>query len=350
MSSRTVRRAAERKAAKLAAKAGIHSHTTLASAASPVTANEEEEQQQSAAEQQPLAATASAGATFGLSTEPEPAPQKRSNPISDAHLAANRANAKLSTGPTSAEGRAKSSMNAVKTGLTGRAVLLPGDDALAYQQHLHRFLNRFAPTNEEENSLVQSISDFEWRLLRILPLEASIWAVARIKLAGLHSDVSDPIKRQSLIDGEILLAYRKDLTNLTLQECHLRKQCAADTAKLEKLRADQREKHPADLLRAIFMYKNAKTRNLPFNPAFFGFVISNEDLEQYVVREQSSLFLKGMHSDLTEEQLVALMTQKRICKPPEHLNQIDNHFHIPGLALECRLPGGKPFAPCNQSL
>jgi hypothetical protein len=48
-------------------------------------------------------------------------------------IAANQKNAQLSTGPTSTEGRAKSSLNAVKTGLTGRTVLLPGGDAAAYE-------------------------------------------------------------------------------------------------------------------------------------------------------------------------------------------------------------------------
>ncbi|MGA8598820.1 MAG: hypothetical protein WB676_29225 [Bryobacteraceae bacterium] len=49
-----------------------------------------------------------------------------------AQIAANQANAQLSTGPTSETGKAKSSLNAVKTGLTGRTVLLPGDDAAIY--------------------------------------------------------------------------------------------------------------------------------------------------------------------------------------------------------------------------
>lgn len=49
--------------------------------------------------------------------------------ISLNRLAANRANAPLSTGPATAEGKAKSALNALKTGLTGKTVLLPNEDA-----------------------------------------------------------------------------------------------------------------------------------------------------------------------------------------------------------------------------
>ncbi|MBV8807686.1 MAG: hypothetical protein JO033_03345 [Acidobacteriaceae bacterium] len=51
----------------------------------------------------------------------------------DAQIPANKKNAQLSTGPTSQTGKAKSSLNAVKTGLTSRTVLLPSDDAALYE-------------------------------------------------------------------------------------------------------------------------------------------------------------------------------------------------------------------------
>jgi len=53
-------------------------------------------------------------------------------------IEANRANSLLSTGPTSSAGKAKVAHNAVKTGLTGRTVLLPSDDVAAYQAHVER--------------------------------------------------------------------------------------------------------------------------------------------------------------------------------------------------------------------
>ena len=45
--------------------------------------------------------------------------------LSERRLAVNRANAQLSAGPRTPEGKAKSSLNAVKTGLCGRTVLWP---------------------------------------------------------------------------------------------------------------------------------------------------------------------------------------------------------------------------------
>ena len=66
-------------------------------------------------------------------------------PISPAQLAANRANAQLSTGPTSLDGKATSCLNAIKTGLTGRTVLLHTDDAADYQRHIAAYQKELSP-------------------------------------------------------------------------------------------------------------------------------------------------------------------------------------------------------------
>ena len=59
--------------------------------------------------------------------------QEQSQPaISELQLTANHANAQLSRGPVTPEGKAKSSKNALKHALTGATVLLPSDDAEQY--------------------------------------------------------------------------------------------------------------------------------------------------------------------------------------------------------------------------
>jgi hypothetical protein len=51
-------------------------------------------------------------------------------PCSPARLLANQTNARLSTGPKTVEGKARSRGNALKHGLTGQGVVLP-DEASA---------------------------------------------------------------------------------------------------------------------------------------------------------------------------------------------------------------------------
>ena len=117
---------------------------------------------------------------------------------SEAQIAANRQNAQASTGPKSDAGKAKSSLNAVKTGLTGRTVLLPSDDAVAYEAYVARFVAEYQPANEKEQALVQSLADTEWRLLRIPALEMGIYAVGRLELASNFQDIEDPQARAPL--------------------------------------------------------------------------------------------------------------------------------------------------------
>jgi len=204
-------------------------------------------------------------------------------------LEANRANAQHSTGPTTPEGKAKSSVNAVKTGLTGQTVLLSTDDAVAYRQHLDRHFKHYAPANEEEHTLVQTIADTEWRLLRIAPLEAGLYAIGRRKLADLFPEEKDPLTRQALIDAEIFMTFRRDFSNLALQERRLRNQRAADIAQLKSLQKDRIDKQTEDWKRAEKLYKGAQSQGIPFDPAFFGFVFSVQELERHINREQPTI-------------------------------------------------------------
>jgi hypothetical protein len=208
--------------------------------------------------------------------------------ISDARLDANRANAQFSTGPRTEEGKAKSSMNAVKTGLTGRTVLLPSDDAVIYQQHLDRNFAEFAAVTDKEKALVQTIADAEWRLLRIMPLEAGIYALGRRKLADQFIDEPDPANRESLIMAEICITYRRDLTNLALQERRLRNQRKADIAELTQLQKERQEKEKElakkrynEVQRALAINNRAYSHKLSLDLADHGFDFSLDELHAY---------------------------------------------------------------------
>ena len=67
-------------------------------------------------------------------------------PISDAQMAANRANAQKSTGPRTEEGKAISSQNALKHGVYSRSDILDGEFQEAFGQNARRN-NRATPAS-----------------------------------------------------------------------------------------------------------------------------------------------------------------------------------------------------------
>jgi hypothetical protein len=119
--------------------------------------------------------------------------QKTTTPTSERRLAANRANAQKSTGPKTTEGKANSSLNAVKTALTGQTVLLPSDDVKAYEEHVECYRRELDPQTPLQEEIVQTLADLQWRLQRIPALQSGYLALARRRCApDLFNDEPDP--------------------------------------------------------------------------------------------------------------------------------------------------------------
>jgi hypothetical protein len=94
---------------------------------------------------------------------------------SEAQIAANRANAQKSTGPRSAEGKARSSSNARRHGLLGRDTVLPGEDATEFVNLARGFFEHYKPIGGVEVFLLQQAVSYAWRLRRFDQVEAGLF-------------------------------------------------------------------------------------------------------------------------------------------------------------------------------
>jgi hypothetical protein len=94
----------------------------------------------------------------------------------EAKIAANRENARKSSGPRSESGKTKSRLNALKSGIHATIPVLPGEDADAYHAIVKSNLNHFAPIGPVENVLVGQITAEQWRLERIQKAEKALHA------------------------------------------------------------------------------------------------------------------------------------------------------------------------------
>jgi hypothetical protein len=95
--------------------------------------------------------------------------------MTEAQMNANRENAQKSTGPRSDAGKANSSRNATKHGLTAANPLLPSEDPEELQILRQDHYFRYQPVGPAEELLVTRIADIQWRLSRVFTHEAGIY-------------------------------------------------------------------------------------------------------------------------------------------------------------------------------
>ena len=91
-------------------------------------------------------------------------------------LAANRRNAQKSTGPRTAEGKARSARNALRSGIDASAqTIIHRENAGDLEVLKWEYEGRFHPTTPEQRALVDTLIDCEFLLRRFRHIEAQLW-------------------------------------------------------------------------------------------------------------------------------------------------------------------------------
>jgi hypothetical protein len=80
-------------------------------------------------------------------------------------------NAKKLGGPKTPEGNSRSSMNALRHGLSANNLLLPGEDAQEEESHLDGYFTTFALATLPEAQVVAQLGDLTWKVKRLTKLE-----------------------------------------------------------------------------------------------------------------------------------------------------------------------------------
>jgi hypothetical protein len=196
-------------------------------------------------------------------------------------LTANRLNAQLSTGPRTLEGLCRSSLNALKHGLTGKLRLVGSEEKAQFDEHAARMRAIYQPVNAAEFELVSELSDTRWRLGRIPRLEAALFAKGRMLFRDQFADV-DLDLQADLVEAEVLLHYANDLRNLHLQEARLRRTQRDLESKLEVVQSQRKLAEREQQREAAAAQGSSAGRNSSSSPSTAGnkspngFVFSND--------------------------------------------------------------------------
>ncbi len=196
---------------------------------------------------------------FTAPPAPPVAPEAPTAPASPAspRAAANRLNAQLSTGPRTRAGKLRSSLNALRHGLTSRAALLPSEDPAAYEAHRQSFVADLQPLGALEEQLVHSLASTAWRLNRIPALEADL-----------------------LLDG--FAQQTRSLAALSMNEARLSRQFDRTLKQLREIQAERRDAEAAQV--EVEEVAIAAGPNAGPNERKVGFVLRNNPIDAYIAR------------------------------------------------------------------
>ena len=90
-------------------------------------------------------------------------------------IEANRRNSEKSTGPTSVTGKAVASMNALKTGIHAKSLVLPSEKLADLEQLIDEHYQRHHPASPEARLFVDDLIRCEWTLRRLDAAETQMW-------------------------------------------------------------------------------------------------------------------------------------------------------------------------------
>jgi hypothetical protein len=128
--------------------------------------------------------------------------QKAGTVTSERQITANQRNARRSTGPKTPEGKAVVRLNALRHGLLAREVVLPGEDADAFEALWNQVRADLLPVGPIEQLLVDRIVNAMWRLRRLARTETALfhWRVHVLRADRLATQVRS-YQKADFLDG-----------------------------------------------------------------------------------------------------------------------------------------------------
>jgi hypothetical protein len=185
----------------------------------------------------------------------------------------NRTNAQHSTGPKTKAGKRRSSLNALRHGLTGQTIVLPSDDLEAYRQHVESFVDEYRPNGATESHLVQTLADTAWRQNRVAALETNLLTLGIVRETDPPNNLPKPVQ-QALAIAASLDSQTRALSNLSIHGQRLTRQFEKTLALLQKLQSERQIEPELRVNQAASPVQMHALKDEPYGPAEDGFVFS----------------------------------------------------------------------------
>ena len=133
---------------------------------------------------------------------------------SSARQSANVANAQLSTGPRTPDGKARSAQNARKHGLTAKDLLIGPEDREEFDELLAGLQADVAPQGTLQQTLFDELVSSAWNLRRVRRLQAELCAHAATYQDVLTDELQSKLDRLARYKARIERTFHRSLNEL----------------------------------------------------------------------------------------------------------------------------------------
>jgi hypothetical protein len=212
-------------------------------------------------------------------------PPGKSNMTDEQIAQRNRDNARHSTGPRSAAGKRRSSLNAYRNGLNGQIVCQSPEELAAFTGFCDAIRNELAPVGPIETFLAKSISENMFRLERARALENGVFATG-------YRDYVDEIESghpevdTALAASQTFVEQAHAFHLLTGYETKIQRNMEKHQAQLKALQAERKAAHEKAVEQATQFVELAEAMEGTYEPredftpasAHGGFVFSTAEI------------------------------------------------------------------------
>ena len=207
--------------------------------------------------------------------------------ISEKQLAANRENAKKSTGPKTEETKKIVSQNALRHGLTGQVTLMPDEDRIAHDNFCAAIVASLFPEGALEIQLAHAIAEDNWRANRGRAVETNLFALGAFCPPGPaidtgHNQIDDAVRA-----AQVFAANPKSFQLLSLYMQRTNRDMALD--RLHSLQIERKTRRQQELEEAAALLQFNEIKRLPIPVAGIttqnGFVFATPEIRSFLTRK-----------------------------------------------------------------
>jgi hypothetical protein len=211
-------------------------------------------------------------------------------PLSLQQLLANRSNSQKSSGPRSAIGKKKVSMNPIKHGYCGQTVVVLEHERDAYNAHFQAFRDEYKPVGPTEQYMVETLANHSWSSARIRSLIDDRITWAALKHAQPDDANASPEIESAMSQGWEVMKLAPSIATLGLYDQRKTRMFQNTRKELVQIQTERKAREKQELAEAAEFRKHDKLTILPgeeeWHPSQNGFVCSLEEVDRYIARQE----------------------------------------------------------------